>query len=56
MIIYIYEDVASMETMRKHLEPYGLTNKDPEKLQDGSRVLGLEVGGGSWSPAMVMRK
>ena len=43
--IFINKDVASVEFMRKHLKLYGLTNKDPEKLQNGTRVLGLEVWG-----------
>lgn len=38
--------MASAEFVRKHLGLYGLTSKDPEKLQDGAKVLGLEVWGG----------
>ena len=40
--IFINKDVASAESMRKHLE-FELTSKDPEKLQNIARVLELEV-------------
>ena len=42
--IFINKDVASVKSVRKHLELNGLiTRKDPEKLQNSARVLGLEV-------------
>ena len=41
--IHINKDVASAESMRKHLKLYRLTSKSLEKLQNGARVLGLEA-------------
>ena len=35
--IFINKDMASVESMRKHLELYGLTGKDPEKLLNGGK-------------------
>ena len=43
--IFINKDVVLAESVRKHLKLYRLTSKDPEKLQNKARVLGLEVWG-----------
>ena len=41
--IYVNESVASSQRVREHLESFGLVSKDPERLEDGARVLGLQV-------------
>ena len=41
--IYINEDVMPATRVREHLARFGLECKDPERLEDGARVLGLAV-------------
>ena len=41
--IYINEDVMPVTHVREHLARFGLECKDPERLEDGTRVLGLAV-------------
>ena len=40
---YINEDVVSVTRVREHLAQFGQECKDPERLKDGARVLGLVV-------------
>ena len=40
--IYVNEDVVSSSRVRSQLAEFGLICKDPERLEDGARVLGLE--------------
>ena len=42
--IYVNEDVVAATRVREHLAQFGLKCKDPERLGDGARVLGLAVG------------
>ena len=41
--IYMNEDVVSSSRVRSQLAKFGLICKDPERLEDGTRVLGLNV-------------
>jgi len=41
--IYVNEDVMSADKVRRKLETFGLTSKDPKRLKNGATVLGLEV-------------
>ena len=41
--IYVNEDVMFATCVREHLARFGLECKDPERLEDGERVLGLAV-------------
>ena len=41
--IYVNEDVILANRVREHLARFGLECKDPERLEDGPRVLGLAV-------------
>ena len=41
--IYVNEDVVSSSRVRSQLAKFGLICKDPERLEDGSCVLGLNV-------------
>ena len=41
--IYVNEDVMPMTHVREHLARFGHECKDPERLEDGTRVLGLVV-------------
>ena len=41
--IYVNEDVMPATRVREHLARFGLECKDPERLEDGARVLGLTV-------------
>lgn len=43
--IYINEDIVSTMNIRKQLEKFGLTPKDPQSLKNGAWVLGLDSGG-----------
>ena len=44
--IYINEGLVPATHVREHLSDYGLSCKDLEKLEDGTKVLGLQVWGG----------
>ena len=39
--IYINESLVPAAHVREHLSDNGLTSKDPEKQEDGTKVLGL---------------
>ena len=41
--IYVNEDVVSSSRVRSKLAGFALICKDPERLEDGARVLGLNV-------------
>ena len=41
--IYVNEDVVPVTCVREHLVQFGLKCKDPERLEDGTWVLGLAV-------------
>ena len=41
--IYVNEDVMPSTCVREHLARFGLECKDPERLEDGARVLGSAV-------------
>ena len=41
--IYVNEDVVSSSCVRSQLAEFGLICKDPERLEDGACVLGLNV-------------
>ena len=41
--IYVNEDVVSSSRVRSQLAKFGLICKNPERLEDGTRVLGLNV-------------
>lgn len=43
--VYVNENTMSVEHIRTQFAEYGLMGKDPERLKDGVRVLGLEVWG-----------
>ena len=43
--IFINNSVAPVERVKQHLLRFGLESKDLERLEDGARVLGLEVWG-----------
>ena len=39
------EGILSAEAVKENFESFGLTCKEPERLQDGAKVLGLLVSG-----------
>ncbi|KFD49052.1 hypothetical protein M513_10100 [Trichuris suis] len=41
--IFVNQSVVNAETVKRHLARYGLVCKDPERVVDGARVLGLKV-------------
>ena len=41
--ILVREDVVSAQRVRQHLATYGLLTKEPERVGDGTRLLGLTV-------------
>ena len=41
--IFVNESACTAARVRDHLLQFGLTCKDPERLRDGTRVLGLRV-------------
>ena len=41
--IYVTEDIVSSLHVKAKLNQFGLICKDPERLEDGARVLGLDV-------------
>ena len=41
--VFINKDVVSATRVRQQLANFGLTSKEPERLQNGARVLGLTV-------------
>ncbi|KFD46636.1 hypothetical protein M513_12491 [Trichuris suis] len=43
--IFVNQLIVSAETVKRHLVRYGLVCKDPERVTDGARVLGLKVWG-----------
>ena len=43
--IYVSEDIVSSLHVKAKLAQFGLIYKDPERLEDGARVLGLDVHG-----------
>ena len=43
--IYINESVVPAARVKEHLDNFGLVSKEPERLKDGARVLGLQVWG-----------
>ena len=43
--VYVDESIVSAARVMEHLYSSGLLSKEPEKLQDGARVLGLQVWG-----------
>ena len=49
--LIVNEDVVSAAEVRDHLARYGLVTKDPERVWDGTRLLGLRV----WGEQGVLR-
>ena len=43
--VYVDESIVPTARVKEHLCSFGLLNKEPERLQDGARVLGLQVWG-----------
>ena len=43
--VFVNDGVTSADRVKRHLLRFGLESKDPERLEDGTRVLGLEVWG-----------
>ena len=41
--ILVREDTVTAEYVREHLAKYGLLTKEPERVRDGARLLGLSV-------------
>ena len=41
--VFINEDIVSATRVKQHLVNFGLKSKEPERLQNGARVLGLTV-------------
>ena len=41
--VFINEDIVSATRVKQHLANFGLKSKEPERLQNGTRVLGLTV-------------
>ena len=42
---YVDENIVPAAHVKKHLYSFGLLSKEPERLQDGAQVLGLQVWG-----------
>ena len=42
--IYVNEDAVPTTCIKEHLAQFGLKCKDPERLENSARVLGLAVG------------
>lgn len=49
--ILMNEDVVKTSRVKQHV-PHGLTSKTPERVADGTRVLGLKVWGGARQAAL----
>ena len=43
--IFVNEGILSAQAVKEHFESFGLTCKEPERLPDGAKVLGLRVSG-----------
>ena len=43
--VYVDENIVPAARVKEHLYSIGLLSKEPERLQDGARVLGLQVWG-----------
>ena len=43
--VYVDESIVPAARVKEHLCSFGLLSKEPERLQDGVRVLGLQVWG-----------
>ena len=43
--VYVNENKVPATEIKRHLSNFGLDSKDPERLKDGARVLGLNVWG-----------
>ena len=43
--VYVDESIVPAARVKEHLCSFGLFNKEPERLQDGARVFGLQVWG-----------
>ena len=43
--VYVDESIVPVARVKEHLCSFGLLSKEPERLQDGARVLGLQVWG-----------
>ena len=41
--VYVDESIVPAAHVKEHLCSFGLLSKEPERLQDGARVLGLQV-------------
>ena len=41
--VYVDESIVPAACVKEHLCSFGLLSKEPERLQDGARVLGLQV-------------
>ena len=54
--ILINENRVPALRVRQHFLDYGLVSKDPVRLRDGARVLGLQVLGKRWHSSMETRK
>ena len=48
--VYVDESIVLAACVKVHLYSFGLLSKEPERLQDGARVLGLQVWGEDNSP------
>ena len=45
MMLYVDESIVPAAHLKEHLYSFGFLSKEPEKLLDGARVLGLQVWG-----------
>ena len=43
--IFVNEGILSAQVVKEHFESFGLTCKEPERLWEGAKVLGLHVSG-----------
>ena len=43
--VYVDENIVPAARVKEHLYSFGFLSKEPERLQDGARVLGLQVWG-----------
>ena len=43
--VYVDENIVPAARVKEHLCSFGLFSKEPERLQDGAQVLGLQVWG-----------
>ena len=54
--VYVDESIVPVVRVKEHLYSFGLLSKEPERLQDGVRVLGLQVWGEDNSFVLYWRR